>query len=102
MTDDIERDFHEAMVNIYREGTKLNYRAKFFLDMVIQYGGVGAAKRLLSQPDEQYGFTKLWELGRLDLTVEAHVIKEPWSALFTEQEIEEARRRLQDHDYNPS
>jgi len=31
---------------------------------------------------------------RIDLSMEALVLKEPWSQLFTEDEIKQARRRL--------
>ena len=38
---------------------------------------------LLHAPGFSDGFTALWEHGRLDLTMEARVIREPWSSLFT-------------------
>jgi hypothetical protein len=40
------------------------------------------------------GFTRLWELKRLDLTVEALALREPWRRLFTDVELEKARQRL--------
>lgn len=36
-------------------------------------GGIEAAKQLLAGPEEQSGFTRLWELGHLDWSMEAHV-----------------------------
>jgi hypothetical protein len=39
------------------------------------------------------------ERRRLDLTVEAHVLQEPHRALFTEDELERARRRLEEYGY---
>jgi hypothetical protein len=44
--------------------------------IIDQYGGLGAAKRLLAKPNIQEGLTKLWELGLLDQSMEALVIQE--------------------------
>ena len=101
MTNDLEREFHLAMENTYREAAKLGYRANYFLGMLHEHGGTEAARRLLSTPDTQAGLTELWRLKRLDLSVEAHVIEEPWSTLFTEAEIQEAHHRLKEYGYQP-
>ena len=102
MTDNLEDKFREAMVATYHEAAKHGYYATYFLNMLSEHGGVGTAKRLLSTPDEQTGLTRLWELNLLSISVEAHVAREPWSALFSEDEQQEARRRLQEYDYDPS
>jgi hypothetical protein len=39
--------------------------------------------------------------GGLDLTVEASALREPWRRLFTEVELEKARQRLDQSNYNP-
>ena len=102
MTDDFEGDFHEAMVDIYNEAAALGYHAHIFRRMLSEHGGLVAAKRLLAAPDEQAGLTRLWELKRLDLSVEAHVLDERWSSLFSNPEKEEAIRRLREYDYDPT
>ena len=102
MTDDLARKFHQEMIATYHEAARHGYRPTYFLNMLPEYGGVGAAKRLLSKPDEQAGLTSLWELDLLHISVEAHVVKEPWSCLFTQEERQEARRRLLDYGYDPS
>jgi len=43
--------------------------------------------------------TRLWEEQRLDLSLEALVIKEPWRQLFTRSELKEAERRLRELGY---
>ncbi len=97
---ELEERFHEAMVEIYRAALReCNYKATYFLRMVEQDGGVKAAKRLLAGHDPQSGFTTLWECKRLDLTVEAHVIRPEYAELFTADEIDSARRRLTDYGY---
>ena len=52
-----------------------------------------------TQRNPQSGLTRLWELGRLDLSVEAHVIKPEYSALFTEDERRVCAERLESFGY---
>ncbi|ORA12442.1 hypothetical protein BST12_25025, partial [Mycobacterium angelicum] len=47
------------------------------------------------------GFAALWERGRLDLTVEALVVEPAFSDLFTDTEIDIARRRLEQFGFAP-
>lgn len=58
------------------------------------------AKYLINAERPSDGFTHLYERGRLDLTVEAMVVENPqWHPLFTEAELERARRRLRAYGY---
>jgi hypothetical protein len=92
--------FHEAMREVYRRAKReCNYSATRFLEMVSDKGGVATAKHLLCASDIQYGFAELWERRRLDLTVEAHVLKPEFESLFTPEERQEAYRRLAAHGY---
>ena len=97
---DIERRFHEEMVGIYREATEFGYYPNYFIQMVVDQGGLSAAKQLLNSSTPASGFVGLWEEQRLDLSVEALAVREPWSALFTDVELTEARRRLEDLGYD--
>ena len=90
------------MEAIYQVAACLGYRPTYFLKMVQQQGGVAAAKRLLGASEAQSGLTKLWELGRLDASMEALVLDERWKPLFSAAERQEARERLNDFDYGPS
>jgi putative restriction endonuclease len=76
---------------------EINYYPGFFHKMLNNEGGYRTAVRLLdpSKPVSE-GFVKLWEAGRLDLTVEALVIKKPWSDYFAQPMLEAARKRLRD------
>ena len=47
------------------------------------------------------GFTTLWLAKRLDLSVEAHVIRPEYSELFTAEERKIAQRRLDEYGYRP-
>ena len=97
---DVEREFHQEMVRIYEEATKFGYYPTYFLGMVNGMEGVAAAKKLLNTASPSSGFTRLWEECRLDLSVEALVVQEPWDSLFTDGELEEARQRLDDLGYD--
>lgn len=90
-----EAGFHEAMIGIYHASASLGYRASYFLQMVQERGGWGAAKHLLSGPEPQSGLVRLWELRRLDISMEALVLEERWAALFSEDELRVARERLE-------
>jgi hypothetical protein len=64
-----------------------------FLQMALEYGGVETARRHLWKDDVSDRFTTLWELKRLDLSVEAYVLRPENAPLFTAEErgIERAR-----------
>ncbi|MEU4369227.1 caspase family protein [Micromonospora chersina] len=101
-TESLEKEFHQALVNGYRAMKReINYNATIYIRMISTSGGLGAARQLLHASSVSSGFTTLWEKGRLDLTVEAFVLQEPWSALFTEEELEIARDRLAKYGYHP-
>jgi len=95
-----ESAFHQAMLEIYeRAKTECHYNASRFLQMVGERGGLGTARYLLHAPGLSDGFTALWECNRLDLTVEAYVLKPEWQELFTKDEMAIARKRLSDLGY---
>ncbi len=97
----MESRFHEEMVAIYRDATEFGYYPSYFLRMVVNQGGLVAAKQLLGSSAPSSGFARLWEKQRLDLSVEALVLREPWTALFTDAELTEALRRLEELGYDP-
>ena len=97
----LEPPFHQEMLRIYDEASTFGYRPTYFRRMVNEHGGVQAARILLGKDAPSYGFEKLWEEGRLDLSVEVLVLREPWRALFTLDELREAYRRLDGSDYDP-
>jgi hypothetical protein len=91
-----ERKFHQAMAAIYEDAKRdLGYNATRFLQMVSEQGGLPTARQLLWSAQPSDGFTTLWSHHRLDLTVEAHVLKQDYHALFTEADRQQARSRLE-------
>ena len=100
---DLERRFHRAMIGIYETANSAcHYNATRFLGMLSTQGGLATAKALLATDRPSEGFTRLWECGRLDLTVEAHVLKPEYAPLFTQQEKDVAAARLELYGYQPA
>lgn len=98
---DTKKRFHGEALHTYKAAKEeCGYNATYFIQMVQTYGGAGAARRLLAS-NPSSGFARLWELGRLDLTIEAKMLRPEFTALFTEEELRKARKRLQDHGYTP-
>ncbi len=100
---DIEADFSQRMKAVYDRGrAEAGYNASYFLSMLSQYGPQETAHKLLASPAISDGFAELWELGRLDLTVDALVAEPKFSELFSENEISVAQRRLEQFGYVPT
>ncbi len=101
MPNSLEIEFNEAMMNIYRRAKdEAKYNASIFLQMVVDNGGLNAARTLINSPTVSSGYTALWERGRLDLTVEAMILETPkYQELFTDEELEICRRRLNEYGY---
>lgn len=98
MRTDISYKFDNKVFAIYENGKRyLNYNATRFLQKIRSDGGVAAAKFWLKPKKSNKptkGFLKLVDHGRLDISLEALVLKEPWNTLFTDQKLEIARKRL--------
>ena len=101
MPDALEIEFHEAMLNIYRRArVEAKYNATLFLQMVVDQGGLQAARTLISSSSVSSGYTALWERGRLDLTVEAMVLQSHrYHPLFTDDELKICEERLREYGY---
>ena len=77
------------------------YRAGYFLKMLDDSkDGVQTALALIRATRESDGFTALWMKGRLDLTVEALVWRDPWRQLFDEADLTLAADRLRKRGYD--
>ena len=97
----LEKRFEQDMISIYTTAKKeCGYNAVRFLQLVSEKGGLAAAKQLINKPEGTDGFTTLWEHHRLDLSVEAHVLKSEYAELFTEEEKNICRTRLKEFGYN--
>ena len=57
------------------------------------------ARRVLSGSRDSEGFGRLQSLGRLDLSLEALAVKKAYTALFSDEEVNNALMRLLDAGY---
>lgn len=100
MAGNLEAQFDDAMMDIYvRAKKEAKYTASRYLEMLHEHRGLETARMLINATEPSAGFTSLWEAKRLDLTVEALVIRPEWSELFEPDEIERARERLKQYKY---
>lgn len=97
---EVEQAFHAAMVDIYRRAKdEIHYVATRFIQMVTELGGLEAGQRLIHSKEPADGFATLWEHRRLDLSVEALVLRSEFESLFGDDERTIARDRLREYGY---
>lgn len=95
----LESKFEEQMHGIYASARQIDYNPARFLQMLNERGGLATARALINADQISEGFTILWQKKRLDLTIEALVLREPWRELFTPNELAVAESRLRDVGY---
>ena len=97
----LEKEFHQEMLAIYEKAKEAcDYQPIRFLQMVHEHGGLNTAKRLLAKDEVQSGLMTLWECRRLDLSMEALVLKPRFRSLFTLEELNTAKERLKAYGYH--
>jgi hypothetical protein len=97
----LERRFAAAMHGIYINAKAIGYPASDFLHMLNTQGAMITAQSLVMRSSPSSGFTALWERKRLDLTVEALVVEQPWRALFSPELLAAAQKRLDAYSDKP-
>jgi len=103
MAEDPYPKFTTAMFDIYRRAKEAGYHATIFLQMLSDRHGQATAKTLINAARPSDGYEALHRMGRLDLTVEALIVEQPrWHRLFTKEEIDKARDRLEQYGYKAS
>lgn len=74
--------------------TELNYTPTYLIRMLEELGAVRTVAKLVQDTKISDGFIKLTLENRLDLSLEALVLQEPWSSLFDENTINAATKKL--------
>ena len=98
----LEKAFHRDMLQIYqRAKEECGYNATRFLQLVANDGGLKTAQKLLATATPSDGFVELWENRRLDLSMENLVLNPKYRSLFSQQEIETAKERLNAYGFTP-
>lgn len=97
----LEEQFHQEAL----EGCKVlskehGYSPTYFLKMVYEQGAVSASKALLGSKEPSEGLFTLWELGKLDMSIEAMALMHRYHSLFTPEELRVAEKRLDDLDFD--
>lgn len=93
---DLEKQFDREMQDVYTSAKQeCGYNATRFLQMLSKNGGVQTAKQLIKKEGGTYGFSVLWEKHRLDLSVEARVLKPEYHDLFSDDERAICKERLE-------
>jgi hypothetical protein len=98
---DLANLFHQHVLADVQYLKAHGYNPSRFTSLITQSGGaVPAARRLLADTRSTfYGFQKLWEMGELARSVE-FAASLPWfQSLFTDQELQAGRSRLELHDF---
>lgn len=95
---------NEEFTNLLRsavvEAEKLKYRPTQFKKMLNAYGGFETVNRVLASGRVSDGFTRLWNLGRLDLTCEALIVETKWRRYFDADLLARAEKHLGDMGYS--
>ncbi len=98
----LEKAFHRDMLQIYqRAKEECGYNATRFLQMVANDGGLRTAQKLLDTANPSDGFVELWKNRHLDLSMEYLVLNPKYRSLFSQQEIETAKERLNAYGFTP-
>ena len=88
----MEEKFLESLARAQQSAAKLGVRIRPVADMK-------AVHRILTGHRESDGFYQLADKGRLDLTLEALAVSKQFTALFTDEEANNALTRLLDAGY---
>jgi hypothetical protein len=97
-----EIEFHREVLAGTAALKKKGYSPILFLEMVHETNGRDAAKRLLRDARASDGFTTLWEMHMLEMSVEAMALLPWYSPLFDPEELANAQKRLIDYGFDLS
>lgn len=90
----LEAEFEQACRVAIEELKRLGFMPGGWIGLIDRYGARGAAHELLSSGRTLPVFQFLVEAQRVDLSMEAAVVRPRWRALFSDADREEADRRL--------
>jgi hypothetical protein len=95
----LDKRWYEEMLQIYADAEEIGYEASGFRALMASHGPLRAAKMLINMDEPSDGFTELWELKRLDISVEARAQKPEFRDLFSTSELKICRQRLADNGW---
>jgi hypothetical protein len=94
-----ERDLEAELHRLYLECGKLGYWARRWYQLFTPgcknyVGGIRTVRKTLDTGGRSFGMSKVREMNRLDLTVEALVLDSKWKHFFDDSDRAKARRNL--------
>jgi len=96
---ELENEFYTAVMQDVKILSKKGYTPRVFLDMIAKKGAIETAKQLVNSKEPSPGYTKLWEMGCLQYSVENQIQDKRWQSVFTDEEREKARERLAAYNF---
>lgn len=93
----LQNELHKELLEAAKSAKSIGYNPTKFNQMIATEGGYTVAKKLIHRTST--GFEKLWELNRLDLSTEAVILQKKYRTLFTKEELETAKTRLNEFGY---
>lgn len=91
--------FNSEMKHVYKNAAAVGVKFTRLRNMLESEEGYKVAIELISKPKVTDGVTNLWEIERLDLSIEALVLQKRFRSLFSEEVISKAKRTLTDLGY---
>jgi hypothetical protein len=97
----LAEEFNAEMLSLFdKAGQAMGYWPRYFLKKVKKVGGLKMAQDLLETSGKKFtGLGRLADENKLELSVEYIALKPKWSALFTSDELDVARTRLEGTGY---
>lgn len=96
-----EAEFEMAIHDMCREARLIGYNPVRFQQMLAEQGALATGHQLLTSKRFHDGFTRLWHLNRLDISVECVVLNPTFRTLFSTEELGEVRRHLRELGFDP-
>lgn len=94
-----DEEFTKYLRDAVRQAEEHKYFPHRFKRMLDADGGYETVKRILASGKPSEGFTRLWELGKVDLTCEAIVVETKWRRYFDEDLLERSEKLLRGVGY---
>ncbi len=96
----LKNKFNDEVIVAVEEIKKIGYVPTRFIQMLQQQGNNAyeVVQRLVAK-DASSGLEKLWEKGRLDLSMEALMVKPEYRELFPEEILNICNKKLKKYGY---
>ena len=91
----LEQKFEHAVRSSLEEAREHGYYPTRFEEKMDQVGAIAYARELIASGELQSGLQRLKEMNRLDLSIEYLVAKTEFADLFSPEERDAARWRLE-------